>query len=330
MLRWPTRRWTRAMGLVGTALAAFAVGTEQAAAQFAPSIPYVPYQRQYMSFSYPTVVNPGMPNQARFNMYGNLAPNPNAFFMPGGDLRAFAPVDPWASGGSTGITSPAGSLALHDEGDTEYRETRELRQQLYEEWQRERDPQRRLELRRQIEEADATLRTLLAAPRRRTGAATPAESGGGTAAGAPALGQNAARRRTGATTQRARPPGPAAGAAAPRNDGTASPATGATPGTGEGAPARPSPGVGPPAAEGATAGSEAFPSLAVPGLGAGGSNAMSDFRRPGEGMDRRHLGPTVPTRPGLGTRGVRRITPRPAPPANETPPAGPGAGTPGR
>ena len=70
-------RFRRSLALLGFAGWASLAGATSASAQFAISTPFSPYSSQNLSYSYPTIVNPSLPNQGRLtnraNQYGGLS-----------------------------------------------------------------------------------------------------------------------------------------------------------------------------------------------------------------------------------------------------------------
>ena len=59
------RKRARRLGLAAWAVLLSLVIAGTGRAQFSPSIPYSPFNGQNLTFSYPTVVNPSLPNQSR-------------------------------------------------------------------------------------------------------------------------------------------------------------------------------------------------------------------------------------------------------------------------
>jgi hypothetical protein len=211
-------------------------GPVVARAQFAPSLPYNPYNSQNLTFSYPTVVNPSLPNQSRL-MFGS----PNQF-APYSLDAALLGVDGLGTGsfprGGRGVPyfsssrpTDRSSSAAQD-ADSEFATNQARRDSLYVQIAQERDLKKREALQKELAEVNEALDKDLGKPVRRTGAARSGVSGSGTATAA-ATARRGSRglpldppRRTGVPLR----PKPANRAATPPADEPAA-GSGAAPGT---------------------------------------------------------------------------------------------------
>lgn len=185
-------RAIRALAPLGLAVSGLLLGGRDAGAQYSPSIPFNPWGSAYQAYVYPIVPNNlSLPNQAR------------VYYGLGSDNGAFQPYDPFADfGGGLGTpfldqgasaTDIRRRLSANTGGryipynsfnrlyDSEYRrqyvpnaavddqyyEDRQRREEFYLQALSERDPQRRAELLRQLEQANEAARRELGSTRRR-------------------------------------------------------------------------------------------------------------------------------------------------------------------
>lgn len=166
--------------------------TKEAQAQYALSIPFDPWQAQYEAFIYPVVSsNLALPNQARIQSgWGRGAARRSPDFNP---LDSISWLDAYVTGQSAsesgarerlGATTGGRYIPYHSfnrlydsaynrrytpnaEADQGYYEERQRREDLYLQSLSERDPQRRAELLRQLENANRAFRTELGTTTRR-------------------------------------------------------------------------------------------------------------------------------------------------------------------
>jgi hypothetical protein len=143
--------------------------------QFAPSLPFNPYTSQYQAFSFPTVVNPSLPNQARVNsVYGGR----NIFQQP----LVTDPFLPPLSMDTGALPRGVGGIPYHaafrledrfgstySQADIDFANNSFLRDQLFFRLNQERDPQKRDELLKQFAEVNQKLRSAGVTGRRMAG-----------------------------------------------------------------------------------------------------------------------------------------------------------------
>jgi hypothetical protein len=201
--------------LLKAGAALLAIGSA-ARAQYATSIPFAPYSGPNRAFSYPTVTNPSLPNQARLQAFGPSMGGSTTLDLPAApDLFS---VDPYGT-----MNRPTGSRFVpyhaalrtpnrfdqrYTRQDQEFAENQARRDELYFQLRSEQDPKRRAELAEELGRVNEALRRAGAAGRR--SAARP---------GAASTPGPAPSRRTSRGTPLAVPPaalgvgGPAAGTA---------------------------------------------------------------------------------------------------------------------
>lgn len=189
--------------LVGCAVFAIAgvlAAPRGAEAQFSPSLPFNPYNVGYQSFSYPTIVNPALPNQARLNLYAPPDQGMVSLDMPG-------------SANGRQSTALADRLnTRYGAADLEYQDNLAARQDLYQQWMEETDPTKRAELAKRLAEVNESLRTA-STSRRRSMDSPPGEATARSGARPTSTRRDAGRASNGATRSNAS--GAGSGARAP-------------------------------------------------------------------------------------------------------------------
>ena len=179
-------RYQRLLALLGCAGCISLAGSAAAPAQFAISTPFNPYSSQNLSYSYPTVVNPSLPNQSRImnraNQFSGLSitdgqepydltgPSQSGRGVP--YYNSFRPID--------------GTSSSFAQSDERVAESQSKRDSLYLKLSQERDPAKREKIKKELKEVNATLDKELGRARRRTGqvkpGTTPRTTGAGTRA----------------------------------------------------------------------------------------------------------------------------------------------------
>jgi hypothetical protein len=165
-----------------------AVVPQVTTAQFAPSLPFNAYTSRYESFSYPTVVNPSLPNQARMSVYGGVNPFQIYSLDAAPDQGGTADLlDPRRSGRFRPYYATGRSLERYVtpavEGDQRLQEAQAQRDEIFLALLQERDAARIAELRKQLEELNKEVRQDLGGVRRRTPGGTAGTAGSGSAVG---------------------------------------------------------------------------------------------------------------------------------------------------
>lgn len=165
----PRRRWILAgiAGLFGYTTAGICH------AQFATSLPYSPYSSQNLAFSYPTVVNPSLPNQTRL-LYG--APNQfPAYSLDLGAQDSTSGLDILGSGRAARGTPYyntariGSSTSKFKEIEGQIAEYQGRRDTLYLQLAQEQDPEKRDAIKKELKDVNAALDKELGRTKRRTG-----------------------------------------------------------------------------------------------------------------------------------------------------------------
>jgi hypothetical protein len=149
--------------------------------QFSPTLPFNPYTSQYQAFSYPTVVNPSLPNQARMHsLYGGR----NIFQQPLTPQPFMSPFTPDTGAFPRGVRGVPYHAAFrlddrfgttYSQADIDFANHTFLRDQLFFRLSQERDPQKRDDLLKQFAEVNKKLRAGSTTGRRTPGSAAPAD-----------------------------------------------------------------------------------------------------------------------------------------------------------
>jgi hypothetical protein len=168
----------RGLALLASAGALGLWGSAVSWAQFAPSLPYSPFNSQNLTFSYPTLINPSLPNQSRL-MYGP----PSQF--PGNSLDTGLPLLPGTEGLGTGSfprggrgvpyyqssRAPERFSSSYADADAEFAANQSRRDALYVQIAQERDPKKQSALQKELAEVNAALEKGMGKTQRRTGTA---------------------------------------------------------------------------------------------------------------------------------------------------------------
>ncbi|GIW88157.1 MAG: hypothetical protein KatS3mg108_2481 [Isosphaeraceae bacterium] len=148
--------------------------TSPTPAQYATSIPFSPYSRPYQSFSYPTIRNPSLPNQARLEAFGPALGGATTLDLPAApDLFS---IDPYGT-----LSRPTGSRFIPYHAavrtpnrfdspyllrDQQFAENQARRDELYFQLRNERDPKRRTQLAEELARINQALQQAASTTRR--------------------------------------------------------------------------------------------------------------------------------------------------------------------